>query len=383
MLDLIQRLGYYPKHCVWELTLACNMSCLHCGSTAGSRRPVELTAAQCLGVADELVTLGCEKVSLSGGEPTLAPHWDRLAAHLRRAAVRVNIVTNGWSWTAEQTARARDAGLENVAFSLDGPEQAHDTVRRPGSFRRLLRAIDDCAAAGLPVGVITHINQLNCRQLEQVRELLAQLPVAFWQLQLGVATGQAAGQPGLILPPEALLWLVPQLAHLRTSQVDRPRVFVAENVGYYGNYEQALRGEQGHLPFFVGCQAGCRVIGIQSDGGVKACMSLPSGGAAAERFVEGYLTSEPLTTLWRREDAFALNRRFAVDRLGGFCASCRHGDICRGGCSWLAYSSSGSCHHNRYCFYLQALRANRLDLVPEEPTPAEREALGQEAAELA
>ena len=35
MIELLSRLGYYPRFCVWELTLACNLRCLHCGSFAG------------------------------------------------------------------------------------------------------------------------------------------------------------------------------------------------------------------------------------------------------------------------------------------------------------------------------------------------------------
>ncbi len=29
---------YVPEFCVWELTLRCNMQCVHCGSRAGPAR---------------------------------------------------------------------------------------------------------------------------------------------------------------------------------------------------------------------------------------------------------------------------------------------------------------------------------------------------------
>ena len=81
MIDLLQRLGYYPRFCVWELTLACDMRCLHCGSFAGARRPDELTFEEMLQVAEQLIRLGCEKVTLGGGEPTLHPRWHQLQRH--------------------------------------------------------------------------------------------------------------------------------------------------------------------------------------------------------------------------------------------------------------------------------------------------------------
>lgn len=46
--------GHVPVHVVWEITLACNLKCLHCGSRAGLRRPDELTTAECLEVVDAL-----------------------------------------------------------------------------------------------------------------------------------------------------------------------------------------------------------------------------------------------------------------------------------------------------------------------------------------
>ncbi len=35
----------YPSQVIWEVTFACNMRCLHCGTSAGKRRPDELTYA--------------------------------------------------------------------------------------------------------------------------------------------------------------------------------------------------------------------------------------------------------------------------------------------------------------------------------------------------
>ena len=59
---------YVPEHAVWELTLRCNMKCLHCGSSAGRARANELTVDECLRVADDLLTLGCRQITFIGGE---------------------------------------------------------------------------------------------------------------------------------------------------------------------------------------------------------------------------------------------------------------------------------------------------------------------------
>ncbi len=42
------RAAYRPVHVVWEITLACDLKCGHCGSRAGSKRTGELTTDECL-----------------------------------------------------------------------------------------------------------------------------------------------------------------------------------------------------------------------------------------------------------------------------------------------------------------------------------------------
>lgn len=364
MIEVLRRLGYYPRFCVWELTLACDMRCRHCGSFAGRPRERELDTEEALSVARQLADMRCERLTLSGGEPTLRPDWDRIAEALTSRKVRTNVITNGWSWSPEHTRRALGAGLENVAFSLDGPELAHDTVRaKPGSYARVMAAIDHCVAAGLPASVVTHINALNARSLREFRQTLHEHGVSSWQIQMGNPAGTMGEHRELVLAPEELLWLVPEIAAIRTEVPRRPKVFVADNVGYYGRYERALRDRGAAICFWIGCRAGCQVIGIESNGNVKGCLSLPSSRHGLDEFVEGNLRDTPLRELWNRPGAFAFNRDFDTSRLAGFCGTCRFADICRGGCSWSAFCRTGNRFDNPLCFYRVAVEQGRWDLI--------------------
>jgi radical SAM protein with 4Fe4S-binding SPASM domain len=371
MLELLQKFGYRPRDCVWELTLACNMRCRHCGSYAGSRREAELGLDECLDVARQLADLGCERVTLGGGEPTLHPRWHVIARRLTDAGVKVNIISNGWRWGAPQLDQARRGGLVSAAFSLDGLEAVHDHVRRQGSFWRVLRAVDLCVAEGLPVAVNTTINSRNCDDLERIHRLLIDHGAFAWQLQVGTPTGNLSHNPGLVLPPDRLLDLIPLVARLRALPASPLEIQPADDIGYYGIHEQALRRRDGAVPFWIGCRAGCQVVGIESNGNVKGCLSLPSAEHGEDRFVEGNLRQATLEQLWRRPEAFAYNRAFDEGRLGGFCAVCRYRLFCRGGCSWAAFGHSGHRYDNPYCFYRQAVQHGRLELLAEEPTGAE------------
>ena len=371
MIELLSRLGYYPRFCVWELTLACNLRCLHCGSFAGERRPDELSHDQALDVADQLAAMGCEKLTLGGGEPTMHPRWHELGKRLTDQGVCVNIITNGWHWTEEHVAKAREAGLYNVGFSLDGFEEAHDKVRRQGSHRRVLAALDRCAAAGIETSVVTHVNRLNLASLREFRLLLRDHGVGSWQLQPGNPSGAMGEHLELVIRPEELLDLVPLVADMRTDGSGPPAIYPADNVGYYGIHEKALRDRGAKVDFWIGCRAGCQVIGIESNGNVKGCLSLPSARHGKDIFLEGNLREHRLQEIWTRPGAFAYNRDFQLSQLSGFCAVCRYRDICRGGCAWTAYSHTRNRFDNPYCFYRQAVLHHRQDLLGEDQPSAE------------
>jgi MoaA/NifB/PqqE/SkfB family radical SAM enzyme len=69
-----------PVHAVWELTLACDLKCQHCGSRAGKRRDRELSTAESLDVVNQLVRLGTPEVTLiGGGAAYLRRDWTRLS----------------------------------------------------------------------------------------------------------------------------------------------------------------------------------------------------------------------------------------------------------------------------------------------------------------
>src|SRR4051812_28331562 len=66
-----------PIYAVWEVTLACDLACRHCGSRAGRARPDELTSDECFDLVDQLAELGCREVILIGGEAYLRDDcWD-------------------------------------------------------------------------------------------------------------------------------------------------------------------------------------------------------------------------------------------------------------------------------------------------------------------
>lgn len=349
MLNILQHIRLRPKYCVWEITSRCNMRCLHCASDFSDGRPRgdELDLAEAMDLCRQLAQLGCEKVVLSGGEALLRPDWPLIARELVALGLHVSLITNGFVVDEEAAREIRRAGICRVALSLDGLEETHNHVRvNPLSFARVLRACDLLRGEGLAVNFVTHVNRRNLPELAALETLVAELGADVWRLQLGSPMGRLAQHPELVLLPEDL----PAVADFIVAAKQRRRVAVSvgNNVGYFSRHERVLRStpnRQG-LDFWCGCSAGCLNVGIEANGNVKGCLSLQS-----ERFVEGNLRQESLAEIWSRPGAFAYTRGFEPADLHGHCAGCEYGEICRGGCVFMAFGATGSPHDNPYCLH--------------------------------
>jgi radical SAM protein with 4Fe4S-binding SPASM domain len=353
MISLLKRLGYAPRAAVWELTLACNMNCRHCGSRAGQARPDELSQPEALRLCHDLVELGTKRITLGGGEPTLRQDWTMIAEALVSHGVKVNMVSNGRGWDRSMAQRVKAFALDSIAFSVDGCEVTHNYIRRvKDQWKELLEAIDLTVGMGVPVSVVTQINRRNLNELEEMRELFGAHGIRSWQLQLGNPSGNMADNRDLVIGPEDILDIVPRVAKLR-RMTGKPKVYIGDNIGYYGEHETDLRDQGGLVPFWVGCQAGCSVIGIESNGNIKGCLSLPSAMNGVDQFIEGNIRQRSLREIWESPDAFAYNRKFKVEQLGGFCRTCEYAEICRGGCSWTSFAHTRGQRDNPYCYHRQ------------------------------
>ena len=300
------------------------------------------------------------------------PDWDRIGAQLVSHGVKVNLISNGWTWKAAHVARAKEAGFSAAAFSLDGFEKEHDDFRQAGSFERVLSAIQSCVEGGLPVSINTTVNKLNQGILRELAVFIREKGAFSWQVQLATPSGNMGLHRDLVIDPVDLLWIVPQLAEL--CQSNSPKFFVApaDDIGYYGKPEPDLRYGNGELPFWVGCHAGCQVIGIESNGNIKGCLSLPSSMHGEAKFMEGNVREKPLAEIWGGPRAFAFNREFSEEQLTGFCRVCRYRQFCRGGCTWTVHCEKlAGGVGNPFCFYHQAVKNGRFEVLTEAPTPEE------------
>lgn len=357
-----------PTYAVWELTLRCDLACRHCGSRAGRARPQELTTEQALDLVAQLAELGVMEVSLIGGEAYLRADWVTVAKAIRDAGMDVNVVTGGRGFTRERAEQAKAAGIRNISVSLDALESTHDRLRGvSGSYKSALASLRAAQEAGLAVAANTQIARPALREIEPLAEILADHGIYAWQVAMTVPMGRAADDPSLILEPYQVLEVLPMLVRIRERLARRGiRLWPGNDIGYFGPYDSILRA---HMPgaHMAPCGAGRGTLGIEADGSIKGCPSLPT-----KDYVGGNILDDKLVDIWERAAALRFTRDRTVEDLWGRCRTCYYAEDCMGGCSWTSHVIFGRIGNNPFCHHraLELLKEGKRERLVLR-TPAE------------
>jgi mycofactocin radical SAM maturase len=304
-----------PICLTWELTYACNLSCVHCLSSSGRRDPRELSTVELRAVVDELQRMQVFYVNIGGGEPTVRPDFWELVDYATAHQVGVKFSTNGVKIDADRARWLAGSDYVDVQISLDGATaEVNDAVRGPGSYataRRAMRHLTDAGFAGFKLSVV--MTRQNIGQLDDFRALAdehgAQLRLTRLRPSGRGADSWAQLHPTAAQQRQLYEWLV---AH-------------GEGVLTGDSFFHLNALGSTPLPGLNLCGAGRVVCLIDPIGDVYACPF-----AIHDRFRAGNVRSPGgFAAVWRDSELFAELRS---PQTGGACTSCSAYDACQGGC---------------------------------------------------
>ncbi|WP_280401772.1 mycofactocin radical SAM maturase [Nocardia carnea] len=303
-----------PICLTWELTYACNLSCVHCLSSSGRRDPNELTTEQCKALIDEFQRMQVFYVNIGGGEPTVRPDFWELVDYATAHQVGVKFSTNGVRITPEVAQRLAASDYVDVQISLDGADaEVNDAVRGPGSYDTAIRALENLANAGFRDAKLSVVaTRHNIDQLDQFKEIADRYGATLRLTRLR-PSGRGADVWDELHPlPEQQRTLYDWL--VRNGE----GVLTGDSFFHLSAYGQALPG-------LNMCGAGRVVCLVDPLGDVYACPF-----AIHERFHAGNIVTDGgFAAVWQDSELFNELREPSG---GGACTKCAHYDSCRGGC---------------------------------------------------
>ena len=275
---------------------------------------------------------------LWGGEPFLYPDLMPLLAHMKKRSAIISIASNGTRVKkhAEQLVRM---GVDNILFSLDGPAELHDRIRRvPGTFQKLTDTVREInrwkRALGTPKPYIVFLMTLTPKTLEHIvatMEIGEEIRTDFFAIYYSWFTSEKLGRAHQTLMKrefgcDAISWkgylsdpsrfdvprLIAELRRVRSRRWTFPCLTVPDlkedQISQYFLQPWNTFGNTCCLSPWVATE-------IQANGDVATCRDHPD-------YVVGNIKDEPILNIFNNTKYRKFRRRLQTKGLMPVCARC-------------------------------------------------------------
>ena len=221
----------------FHILTACNLRCRHCYINPSQQGAEALDINT---ITAWLNAFAAKKnlpnVIFLGGEPTLHPELPLAVKHARRLGYQsITIDTNGYLFH-DILHRLNPDDVDFFSFSLDGTTPGvNDSLRGDGAYHACLKGIRQAVSRGFHTSLIYTVSSANLHELEKMPELLADLGIRRFFIQVvgirGKLAQTVASEPDRINQVSPDQWLrevpaVAQKAAMMGISVTYPRVFL-------------------------------------------------------------------------------------------------------------------------------------------------------------
>jgi MoaA/NifB/PqqE/SkfB family radical SAM enzyme len=312
-----------------SLTHRCTQKCQLCERWAWEDHPANqareiLSEPEIASLLKDLKKMGLEKVTLTGGEPTIRADFINIVKHSLDEGLRVGVVTNGNLLQRKLLRLEANEAVKTEQFqisvSLLGTESAtHDfNAKVPGALTKAIALLDELVARGISVGIFYTILPNNFHQVVDAVHLACQHEAA------SIRFGFLHGYSEIYFDAEQVANLKPLIDELYKLRKKRylaslypgkslPRVFL-EGVLYKQLFSGDISPEdlkQGTLARAalarseVSCQYCTHTNFIDPYGDVYPCFyayfsneNFEQFNHLREKFVMGNIREQPIYAIW-------------------------------------------------------------------------------------
>ncbi len=294
------------------VTYACNLKCKMCDLVERCKsKNIQLSTEEIKKVLDDYAKIGTIGIGLTGGEPFLRPDILEIIRYTKKVGLIAHMSSNGLMMTKENAKKIMDAGLDAIAFSLDGATpEVHDKVRGvKGSFDKVLEGLRNFAELKrtnkkyrhFTIIVTCSVNKYNLDEVLDIVKLSKQNGADYVSFipfhDIGKLTDNVATMEDLQVTKEQLQKLdnlVGKLIKLRKTTK-----FIDTSEDYLKLFKHCFRGKR--LP--IKCYAGYVTLVVGAFGEIYPCFPFMEG-----KKVFANVRKIPLKEYWV-SNHFNLNRK--------------------------------------------------------------------------
>jgi mycofactocin radical SAM maturase len=304
-----------PVNVTWEISLRCNLRCLHCLSDSGEASHDELNFKESLSLIDQLTAMKVFQVNIGGGEPFIRKDFLDLLSYSHEKGLVTCVSTNGTMADRSLAKRLSALKLLYLQVSLDGATpEVNDAIRGKGTYQKILYGMECLASEGVRFSINTVLTRTNFFQLETLREMASQ-----YGAELRVSRFRPSGRG-----KTSKAYLGPTKDQLETFSF------------WLNEHDLVRTGDS----FFCLTSENRRRKGLDMCGAAKmtCCISprgeiYPCAFLQETPFLVGNVRNSSLKDLWDASPVF--DRFRSLDAKS--CVDCYRFESCRGGCPAVAY----------------------------------------------
>jgi cyclic pyranopterin phosphate synthase len=259
-----------------SITDRCNYKCVYCRTGQKGAQYAELSAADYLRLIRIFLSLGIEKVRLTGGEPLLRRDLPEIVASIRVMrtetghAPEVAVTTNG-HLLEDLAVPLKQAGLSRVTVSMDAvdPETFERITRIAGSFEAVGRGIEAAQRAGLdPVKInCVLLRGFNDDQVEAFAGFARKHQVVVRFIEFMPLEEDRLWTPQMVVPLTEIVQRIGNVYPL----IPLPETVAGETARRYG-FADGI-GEIGIIaPVTQAFCGACSRVRLTSDGKIRTCL---------------------------------------------------------------------------------------------------------------
>jgi radical SAM protein with 4Fe4S-binding SPASM domain len=305
-----------------NITSKCNICCNHCLFSAKTNGD-DLPLKKVFKVLEDGKSLGAKEVHVSGGEPLLHKNYLKILQRAHELGYFVRLQTNCFALTPEIIKEIKPF-VKEVLTSVDGMKEAHDKIRKAGSFDRTINCIKELASQKIRVVVVTAVQNINYKDVPKLAEFLNDLGVSahfFFSL-----TPLGRVQPSQIISAKNWELMITKLKKIAEDKKIDNLICEIHHMG--ANFDRPIN--------FL--EPECRLKTknhaiILPDGGVFPCSIFTSSNKAL-----GNILEQDLDDIWLNSKTWSFYNYENNDQK---CADCSEYKFCKGGCPGYSYLFGG------------------------------------------
>ena len=298
-----------------RLVAKCNLNCRHCYASDWFVRHDQLDVDLVRTAIDQAFELGLQKVTLTGGEPTLHRGVEAILQHCVDKRLKAKLETNGLLLRQNHNRLLRFIVEHRDLLYL---YVSYDLARQRGiseadhAFIRDL--IIDLHEHGVDVRLQTTLTEVNIDHLDELLEL-----TRTYGVHQRIFLGHSTSGNGAELTPFDLDRVLALYTWLRDQHLN----LALELPPLISGQVQ------------TGCGWGVHRCEIMPNGDVTTCGPITFTHTG---FIAGNLRERPLRDIWNHSQYFEEMRRITQEDFDGVCGRCVYWAECRGSCRSVSWT---------------------------------------------